>query len=1251
MRSLSSRFFPHFFPRLPSGFLLRMLPRLLLPVLLLAVVFLAVGDYAGSGSRSGGLLADQPSPECIEFYTDYSENLEDEENGCRGDSNTCGTYCFFANCIKCSDECHEHCRTECSEDCDADGNCSETCWEVCWTERHGVSPCDHWLWHLYGKDPMANQWKNMSHKPYGDCDVGSHSRADEEPPLDPHKYYSKHFDVPTPRDQPPLGLLGEPPFRNKCFGDDPPTDPTPQPMLPVYSAHPGPVYNPLLGAIHAGETPGPNLEGVWITSPPEGAFFIGGMDVRRFTDIDDLGLDTDRYLSVTRAPGMLPEVSDPGPLAVIPGETGAPVLQSVSRVLEPPYNVAILSVGSHSGALEYRIWRYNGTVPDENRPPDPSDLPGVARLPDENDAPDENWVPFRSLPADGRVVLPRSMSRVAPSPPSPFTGVYSFQVRDATTGPGPARAPGSYCPPHRLFATPVPASTPLPTLAPLPSDCQARSNVVHQIFGPPSLPTPPVPRSLPGQSASPVRTPHPLPTLEFGSRPAAPSIVSASEVPGTKGDVRVVVASGHSGGLEYRAWTHTGRQPDREDELFVLPGEDDDEWLPAGSPNFVVPELDYPLFWSFQVRAVDGGGVQSEPSGTVSVMVWGGAGSVHSNLRDRISGMMEIPDMGQPLPAPASGTRPDPPDIQAVDEVIGMPGKVLVTMRSHSGALQLRFWRHTGRLPAPVYERSALVRAGRLPDGPEYKGKAWSWTGVSPDASGRFTVTLPDYPTMWDFQTRTMSGGLESEPSNVISLMVWGEVSPSPTPCAVWEHDRLGQVPCVALPPPSTPTPVPTATPVPTPTPAPVCIRDMGVISGEDPVYRGDTWIGGCGSVNFPGRHAVYYTFSLPSETEVRIDLESAMDNIVYLLSGSGDSGSVLHVDDNGGQGHNARLLATLAAGEYTVEAVSVGVSVGVGEFGQFVLSVTPSSAITCLEGNAVSGSDVPWNPGLAADCEALLISRDVLARSASLDWSAARPIHRWVGVSITGSLSCHAADVRVMCEHPARVTSVSLVSGGLTGIVPSALGDLSALRSLILDHNSLTGSLPPSLGGLSSLHTLSLSDNRITGPVPSSLGGLSVLRRLYLDENALSGPIPSSLGGLAGLELLDLGGNLLTGPVPPSLGNLAVLRGLWLDHNSLSGALPGGLGDLSALRTMDLRENHLSGQIPAGLGRLGSLEKLWLSHNSLTGPIPAELGDVPFLVDIYLQGNGFTGCIPNEIEGVVRNDFGLLGIPFCGGT
>ena len=63
-----------------------------------------------------------------------------------------------------------------------------------------------------------------------------------------------------------------------------------------------------------------------------------------------------------------------------------------------------------------------------------------------------------------------------------------------------------------------------------------------------------------------------------------------------------------------------------------------------------------------------------------------------------------------------------------------------------------------------------------------------------------------------------------------------------------------------------------------------------------------------------------------------------------------------------------------------------------------FVRSASAQStdAPTCSTGAAVSDPDD--NPGLVSDCEALLASRDTLAGTATLDWSAERPIAEWEG-------------------------------------------------------------------------------------------------------------------------------------------------------------------------------------------------------------------------------------------------------------
>ena len=232
-----------------------------------------------------------------------------------------------------------------------------------------------------------------------------------------------------------------------------------------------------------------------------------------------------------------------------------------------------------------------------------------------------------------------------------------------------------------------------------------------------------------------------------------------------------------------------------------------------------------------------------------------------------------------------------------------------------------------------------------------------------------------------------------------------------------------------------------------------------------------------------------------------------------------------------------------------------------------------------------------------------------------------------------------------------ANLQELYLWGNQLTGEIPTELSNLANLQGLYLSGNQLTGSIPAELGSLTNLRTLWLSDNQLTGQIPSTLDGLASLEILHLRDNQLRGGIPAELGSLTNLGGLDLSRNQLTRGIPSQLGNLTNLKWLDLWENQLTGGIPSELGDLSNLQTLDLSRNELTGSIPAELGGLTSLEWLDLSDNQLTGPIPSELGNLSNLQWLYLSGNQLTGCVPDGLRDVQTNDFGELGLGFCGGT
>ena len=133
--------------------------------------------------------------------------------------------------------------------------------------------------------------------------------------------------------------------------------------------------------------------------------------------------------------------------------------------------------------------------------------------------------------------------------------------------------------------------------------------------------------------------------------------------------------------------------------------------------------------------------------------------------------------------------------------------------------------------------------------------------------------------------------------------------------------------------------------------------------------------------------------------------------------------------------------------------------------------------------------TDTSANPGLAGDCEILLVVMDTLRGTATLNWNATTTITAWDGVTVSGT--------------PSRVTRLELANEGLDGSIPEYLGRLLGLTHLNLSRNSLTGHIPAELGGLSNLETLRLSGNSFTGCIPLALrsvptNDLSLLNLLY---------------------------------------------------------------------------------------------------------------------------------------------------------
>ncbi|XP_010050768.2 putative receptor-like protein kinase At3g47110 [Eucalyptus grandis] len=223
-----------------------------------------------------------------------------------------------------------------------------------------------------------------------------------------------------------------------------------------------------------------------------------------------------------------------------------------------------------------------------------------------------------------------------------------------------------------------------------------------------------------------------------------------------------------------------------------------------------------------------------------------------------------------------------------------------------------------------------------------------------------------------------------------------------------------------------------------------------------------------------------------------------------------------------------------------------------------------------------------------------------------------------------------------VICggRHPERVVSLNLMSKGLGGLLSPHVGNLSFLRSLVLQNNSFRGEIPQSIGHLFRLRHLVLSNNSFGGQMPTNLSQCSNLEILNLIDNQLVGKIPDELGSLSKLQGLGLAINSLAGSIPHSIGNLSQLYKLSLRKNGLQGEIPKTLSKLHDLSFVQLANNQLTGEIPLAIFNMSGIFNFRIENNQLRGSIPPYIGDtLPSLVFLDFHSNLFTGVIPPSLS------------------
>ena len=263
---------------------------------------------------------------------------------------------------------------------------------------------------------------------------------------------------------------------------------------------------------------------------------------------------------------------------------------------------------------------------------------------------------------------------------------------------------------------------------------------------------------------------------------------------------------------------------------------------------------------------------------------------------------------------------------------------------------------------------------------------------------------------------------------------------------------------------------------------------------------------------------------------------------------------------------------------------------------------------------------------------------------------------NKFTSLSTSGSLPCD------------QLTYLDLSHCTLNTAFPPALLDLTALQTLLLQHNQLHSSVPSDISELQSLTRLDLSNNKLAD-IPQELSHLTKLQILDVSENQIyqhidrtfiasgslqqintsgnksawtsygaSRPLPSSWEQFSGVTHLQLSRCETSGMLSSAMTSMVGLVVLELSGLSLTGRIDSWIYTLTQLQRVDLSDNHVTGCLPEHLFKaLPGLRRFNVENNLLEGPLPQEAPSTSPLVSLNLAHNRFTGSLP-EALGTLTN-------------
>ncbi|MEE2858977.1 MAG: T9SS type A sorting domain-containing protein [Candidatus Neomarinimicrobiota bacterium] len=146
-----------------------------------------------------------------------------------------------------------------------------------------------------------------------------------------------------------------------------------------------------------------------------------------------------------------------------------------------------------------------------------------------------------------------------------------------------------------------------------------------------------------------------------------------------------------------------------------------------------------------------------------------------------------------------------------------------------------------------------------------------------------------------------------------------------------------------------------------------------------------------------------------------------------------------------------------------------------------------------------------------------------------------------------------------------------------LNTTLPSSVGNLNQLDTLIMVGMGFEGTIPDELVTLTDLDVLFLTDNtNLTGGLPANIGNIQGLKHLNFKNNDLTGNIPASFWGMDNLISIDLENNLFSDILSNTLdfSDFSFLKWFNIGNNNFHGLIPNNICDLTYVNVSTYADN-----------------------------------------------------------------------------